>query len=174
MLLFLAAEAMFFAGLVGAFLVFRVGSLDWPPEGQPRIPMVLTIFNTGVLFLSSQTMRLSSRAARRGLTGAAKHWLSATTALGCSFLVIQGYEWLSLLDFGLTFSSGPYGFTFYTIIGAHGAHVVAGVSWLVIALFRVSWGADAAASLRYFDLCGMYWYFVVGLWLVLFGLVYVW
>src|SRR3970282_360654 len=39
MLIFLAAEAMFFAGLIGAFLVFRFGSAPWPPPGQPYLPV---------------------------------------------------------------------------------------------------------------------------------------
>ena len=34
----LGAEAMFFAGLIGAFLVFRIASPVWPPPFQPRLP----------------------------------------------------------------------------------------------------------------------------------------
>src|SRR3989304_5525092 len=41
MLIFLGAEAMFFAGLIGAFLVFRFGSATWPPPGQPYLPVGL-------------------------------------------------------------------------------------------------------------------------------------
>ena len=37
-LMFLGAEAMFFAGLIGAFLVFRIASPVWPPPFQPRLP----------------------------------------------------------------------------------------------------------------------------------------
>ncbi len=44
--MFLGAEAMFFAGLIGAFLVFRVGSVVWPPPFQPRLPLGVTGFNT--------------------------------------------------------------------------------------------------------------------------------
>ncbi|MGH7478931.1 MAG: hypothetical protein ACREJ8_04995, partial [Candidatus Methylomirabilales bacterium] len=42
MLIFLGAEAMFFAGLIGAFLVFRFGSATWPPPGQPYLPVGVT------------------------------------------------------------------------------------------------------------------------------------
>ena len=31
MLMFLGAETMFFAGLIGSFLVFRVANQTWPP-----------------------------------------------------------------------------------------------------------------------------------------------
>ena len=40
--MFLGAEAMFFAGLIGAFLVFRIGSPVWPPPFQPRLPAGVT------------------------------------------------------------------------------------------------------------------------------------
>ena len=48
-LMLLGAEAMFFAGLIGAYIVFRVGSAIWPPPFQPRLPVGVTGVNTGIL-----------------------------------------------------------------------------------------------------------------------------
>src|SRR5215831_17428975 len=45
----LVAETMFFSGLIGAYLVFRVGTPVWPPPNLPRLPMVVTWINTLVL-----------------------------------------------------------------------------------------------------------------------------
>ena len=53
MAVFLGAEAMFFAGLIGVFLVFRFGSQVWPPPFQPRLPLGITLGNTAVLLLSA-------------------------------------------------------------------------------------------------------------------------
>ena len=47
--MFLGAEAMFFAGLIGAYIVFRVGSAIWPPPFQPRLPVAITAVNTLIL-----------------------------------------------------------------------------------------------------------------------------
>ena len=66
MIMFLGAEAMFFAGLMGAFLVFRVGSPVWPPPFQPRLPATVTGVNTLILLLSAVTMRLAFLANGRG------------------------------------------------------------------------------------------------------------
>ena len=173
MLLFLAAEAMFFAGLIGAYLVFRMGSIEWPPFGQPRLPLVVTGVNTVVLLLSSQTMRQGFYAVRDGMTRNAVRWLGATLILGLCFLGIQGYEWVRLVDFGLTLSSGPYGFTFYTVVGCHVVHVAAAVLWLAIVFIQTMQGRFSAEHHTGLDLCRMYWYFVTGLWPVLYGLVYV-
>jgi heme/copper-type cytochrome/quinol oxidase subunit 3 len=171
-MLFIGAEGMFFAGLLSAFLVFRTGSTVWPPPFQPRLPIIVTAVNTFILLWSSYTMHRAQRAIRRGDAQGLTDWLSVTALLGLIFLGVQGYEWARLLQFGLTLSSSVYGATFYTLIGCHAAHVFGAVMWLCIIL--------AMAKTHRFDceryigvqVCGIYWHFVVVLWPVLFGIVY--
>src|SRR5258705_788317 len=129
-LMFWGAEAMFFAGLIGAFLVFRVGSQVGPPPFQPRLPTALTAVNTIILLASAVTMRLGLRANQRGERDRLIQRLSWTAALGATFLLIQGYEWLQLLDFGLTVSSSVNVSLVYPIIGVHATHLHGGLSWL--------------------------------------------
>jgi heme/copper-type cytochrome/quinol oxidase subunit 3 len=193
MLIFLGAEAMFFAALVGAFLVLRLGAQVWPPPFQPRLPVEVTGLNTLVLLASSYTMTRALRAVRRGDGRGLMAGLGQTALLGLIFLAVQGYEWTRLVHFGLTVSSGAYGTTFYTLIGAHGVHVLAAVVWLSVVLAGAmrarpaapeGWGpggqhgfrpsGEGAARQRdvRVTLCGMYWYFVVFLWPLLYALVY--
>jgi cytochrome c oxidase subunit 3 len=171
-MLFIGTEGMFFAGLLSAFLVFRTGSTVWPPPFQPRLPIVVTAVNTCVLLCSSYTMHRALRAIRRGNTRRLMHWLGITAILGMVFLSIQGYEWARLLQFGLTLSSSVYGAIFYTLIGCHAAHVFGALIWLLI-LFGMAknhrFPCEQFASVQ---VCGIYWYFVVALWPILFGLVY--
>ena len=42
----LVAETMFFSGLIGAYLIFRVGTPVWPPPNLPHLPLAI---NTSVL-----------------------------------------------------------------------------------------------------------------------------
>lgn len=172
MLIFLAFEGMFFAGLIGAFLVFRLGSQMWPPVGQPRLPLLLTWANTIGLLFSGYTMHSALRAMRRGDRDGVGAGLSGTAMLGTIFLVVQGSEWLRLIRHGLTLSAGIYGSTFYTLIGCHALHVLGAVIWVLVA--RFGWGGIRFSPRRQvgLELCGMYWYFVVALWPVLFALVY--
>lgn len=90
MLVFLGCEAMLFAGLIGAFLVYRLGSEVWPPSGQPHLPLLITWVNTVVLLLSGYTMRSALRALRVGDHEWVRTGLSATALLGVMFLVVQG------------------------------------------------------------------------------------
>ena len=171
-LMFIAAETMFFAGLIGAFLVFRLASPAWPPPFQPRLPVGVTAINTVILLLSGLTMRLALMAARQGKSNQLARWLSITALLGTVFLGIQGYEWLRLIGFGLTLSSSVYGATFYTLIGCHALHVFGALLWLAVVLLRARKGRYSARNYAGVQLCAMYWTFVVGLWPVLYGLVY--
>lgn len=171
-LMFLGAEAMFFAGLIGAYLVFRIGSQVWPPPFQPRLPTMMTAVNTIILLASAVTMRLSVRAIRRGDRPLLIRLLSWTAAAGTVFLLIQGYEWLQLLHFGLTVSSSVYGGLFYTIIGFHAAHVFGALIWLVVVWLKARRGRYTKANYVGLQTCAMYWTFVVALWPLLYGLVY--
>jgi len=172
LLMFLAAEAMFFAGLIGAFLVFRLGKPVWPPPFQPRLPVEVTGVNTFILLLSGVTMYLALRAIRSGRLQALIRYLLMTVFLGAFFLSIQGYEWVRLVRFGLTMSSGIYGATFYTLIGCHGLHVFGAVIWLMVVLVQARQGRFTAEKHTGVELCAMYWTFVVALWPILYGLVY--
>ena len=173
MMLFIGAEGMFFAGLLGAFLVFRFGTIVWPPPFQPRLPIAVTAVNTAILLLSGYTMRRALRSIRKGNSRGLEEWLALTAALGTIFLVVQGYEWARLLQFGLTLSSGIYGATFYTLIGCHAAHVLGAVIWLLIILALAKRHRFSAQRHVGAAVCGMYWAFVVGLWPILFVAIYV-
>jgi cytochrome c oxidase subunit 3 len=172
MLVFLGAETMVFAGLVAAFLVLRLGALVWPPPFQPRLPVEATGVNTAVLLLSSLTLRRALRAIRAGDQRGLTRGLGWTGLLGAIFLAIQGYEWARLLAFGLTVSSGAYGATFYTLVGAHGLHVMGALVWLSLVLLAARGGNFTARAHEPVVVCAMYWSFVVFVWPVLYVLVY--
>lgn len=166
MVIVLMAEAMFFAGLISAYLVARAhASGGWPPIGQPRLPIASTGVNTVVLLFSLVTLRWALRDPAR-----AAQWLAATMGLGTIFLLLQGREWVALIGYGLTSRSSLYGAFFYTIIGAHGLHVLVGLVALVVTWSFVRRGRPHDALMTGSSL---YWNFVVGLWPILYVLVYI-
>jgi heme/copper-type cytochrome/quinol oxidase subunit 3 len=172
MVMLLGAETMFFAGLIGAFLVFRLANQTWPPPTLPSLPVGVTGLNTLILLYSALTMWHAQRAIRMESRQRGVRLLLFTVLLGVTFLAIQGYEWIRLVRFGLTMASGVYGATFYTLIGCHGLHVLGAVVWLCSVLVRTLMGHYTATRYTGVALCGMYWYYVVALWPVLYGLVY--
>jgi cytochrome c oxidase subunit 3 len=168
----IAAEMMFFAGLVSAFLVLRVGAAVWPPPLQPRLPVGVTGLNTLVLIASSVAVFVGIRALGRGERRVATRRLQMAAGLGALFLIVQGYEWFRLVHFGLTVSSSTYGATFYTLIGTHGLHVLGALVWLAITLWALRRGRFTEGRTAPARACAIYWHFVVTLWPFLYVLVY--
>ncbi len=164
MALLVATEVMFFAGLVSALLVSRANTTVWTLEGQPRLPVERTAFNTALLLLSGWTMIQAVGRFRRGSRETAR-WLARTALLGAAFVALQGVEWVRLLRVGLTMTASLTGAFFYLIVGAHAAHAVAGV--VLVGAAR-AWQERRALV----EAAGIYWLFVVGLWPILYVLVY--
>jgi cytochrome c oxidase subunit 3 len=172
MLVFMSGEIMFFSGLVSAYFVLRSAAAVWPPPLQPRLPIAVTGANTLVLLASSVCMAAAVRARRQHDRSGLTRWLGATAALGALFLVVQGYEWVQLVRFGVTLSSGVFGATFYTLIGTHAVHVLGALVWLVVTLGLALRGRFDGERGTPVETCAMYWHFVVALWPLLYVMVY--
>jgi heme/copper-type cytochrome/quinol oxidase subunit 3 len=170
----IVGECMLFAGLVGTYLVFRLAARHWPPPDLPRLPLGLTAANSVVLLASAPLLWSAVRAVRAGRPGDAPRRVAAAAALGAVFLAIQGVEWARLVGHGLTLGGSVYGATFYTLIGCHAVHVLVALAWLAVVAALATRGAFTAERHAALEVCATYWYFVCGLWVVLFPLVYLW
>ncbi len=171
MLIFMVTEAMFFAGLISAYMVIRAGIEEWPPWGQPRLPVLATAFNTIVLLASGFIMIRSRACFKKKEFPLGRRLLGISILLGAFFLVFQGYEWIQLLKFGFTLSSSVYGGLFYLLIGAHGFHVMGALAILIYAWYRMSTPGKIITPEGLFPF-QILWYFVVCIWPVLYVLVY--
>jgi len=172
MVVVVTAELMLFAGLVGMYLTFRLQTSDWPPPGQPRLPIGLTALNTVGLVLSGIAMAAARRAGAAGDPALATRRLGWALGLGLAFLAVQGLEWTRLVSHGLTLGAGAYGGAFYLVIGCHAVHVLIGAALLAVVAWRGRRPAATPTADGLFEASAIYWYFVVGLWLLLFPLVY--
>jgi heme/copper-type cytochrome/quinol oxidase subunit 3 len=168
MLIFVITEAMFFAGFVSAFTIMRGSAVIWPPLDQPRLPIAETAFNTLLLLASGGLLFLAGRRARvRPAQG--RRLLLASIASGGAFVLLQGREWAQMIAQGMTLQSSALGSFFYLIVGMHAAHAVVALGVLIWLWRRMSHGSvppDALAATQIF------WYFVVGVWPVLYWRVY--
>jgi len=172
MIVLITGESMLFAGLIGMYLVFRLSARAWPPADLPRLPLGLTTLNTVVLLASAVPVARALGAIRRGESGSVARQVELTAVLGAVFLTVQGAEWTRLVRHGLTLGSGTYGASFYVLIGCHALHVLAAVTWLSIVALLARRGVYTRARHAALEMCAIYWYFVCGLWAVLFPLVY--
>ncbi|MEO6295385.1 MAG: cytochrome c oxidase subunit 3 [Candidatus Limnocylindria bacterium] len=171
MLLFIASEVMFFAGLFATYFNARATSPgEWgPPAGAHELDLPLAAVLTAILVASSFTMQFGVWAIRRGDIGKLKLWTAMTLGLGVLFLTGQLYDY-SVLGFGI--GDGVFGTVFYTLTGFHGAHVFGGAVGLTIVLARALRGQFSARNHVAVEAVSMYWHFVDVVWIGVFSIIY--
>jgi cytochrome c oxidase subunit 3 len=101
MWLFLSTEIMFFAGLIGTYIVLRFGAPAWPMPHDVHLSEPTGAFNTFVLICSSVTVVLALESALANRAAAAKGWLLLTFALGTVFLLIKAHEYRAKFSHGI-------------------------------------------------------------------------
>lgn len=93
MWLFLVTEIMFFTGLLGTYIVLRLGSRAWPSPTQVHLVEALGALNTFVLIFSSFTVVLAHSAIAKGDVKKCVQYIGVTLFMGIVFLGIKAYEY---------------------------------------------------------------------------------
>jgi cytochrome c oxidase subunit 3 len=92
---------MFFAGLIGTYIVLRFGAIAWPSTHDVHLAEIWGATNTFVLICSSVTIVLALEAAKKNLASSAKGWMLLTLLLGAVFLGIKMYEYNAKFSHGI-------------------------------------------------------------------------
>lgn len=95
--------------------------------------------------------------------------LIITAVLASLFITLKLYEWWVLYHHDHFYhSSGMAGATFYTITGAHGVHVFAGIVALIYMAFKAHRGGYTPLNAQSIEYFGLYWHFVDLMWVIIF------
>ncbi|RBP11900.1 cytochrome c oxidase subunit 3 [Roseiarcus fermentans] len=185
MVLFIASEVMFFVAWFWAFFASSLGAHDpqvygrldftgglWPPKGTEVIdPLRLPLMNTFVLVASSFAVNVAHDELRERNREGFKGFLLVAILLG--FLFVGGQAW-EYIHAPFSFRNSIYGATFFMATGFHGAHVIIGVIFLTVCLFRAFAGQFTPRHHLGFQFAAWYWHFVDVVWLFLFSCIYIW
>ena len=179
---FIASEVLFFSVLIANFLVLSkqdpLGTFHLHDgtivSGREILNIPLTAFNTFVLLTSSFTVVLALEAIKKGQKFKFLTALLITGAFGTFFIGVQIFEYYQLIVVEEVWFDTLFGGAFFTLTGFHGAHVVGGLIWLGIILFKAFGVMGGYSKLDYMgiEIFGLYWHFVDIVWLLLFSLVY--
>jgi cytochrome c oxidase subunit III len=170
MMLFLASEVMFFTGLIGAHIVIRQAATDWP-QASTLLNIPLTALASAFLIASTVTFYKAVTAAKKDDQKGKIQNLFLTFLLGNFFLGFQLWEYAVLIhEKNVLPSSHLFGASFYTLTGFHAAHLFGGLVCLAFVMGKAVSGKSSedlgVETLSY------YWYFLAGVWLVLFSILY--
>jgi cytochrome c oxidase subunit 3 len=174
MLLFITSEVMFFSGLFAAYFATKAANQPWPPPAFAHIldPLGPIMIATILLIASSFTCQFAVWSIRKGDRKGFIRNISITFVLGIIFLGMQVYDYSLLFGEGMTLGSGPFGTTYFTLTGFHGAHVFGGVLMLGVILYRGMAGQFSSKHHDAVEAVSLYWHFVDVVWILLFSILY--
>lgn len=161
-----------FLSLTVAFVYTRVQS-SLPPLNLP----VVFLFNTILLVGSSFTLSRAKKAFESDNLIQYKQLLVSTLGLSAIFLAGQIWGWFNLVQNNVLLATDNSSSYLYLLSGLHFLHVIAGIPFLSIFLFRAHkytkapeeqlvYFSDKSNKLR-LRLISVYWHFLDFLWLYL-------
>jgi len=190
MWLFLLSDIFIFSVFLTGYMSVRVTTTEpWPNSSEvfaltiagQHIPLILIAIMTFILISSSGTMAMAVNFGHRRDKKKTAALLLATAAFGVSFVGMQVFEWTKLIvEEGVRPWNNPmgapqFGASFFMITGFHGAHVTAGVIYLLVVAKRVMTGFyDRKGNYDTVEIAGLYWHFVDLVWVFIFALFYLW
>jgi cytochrome c oxidase subunit 3 len=122
-------------------------------------------------------MTMARRQMRQGQSRKYQSWLLLTLLLGIAFVTSQVRGWQQLVAAGAFISGNPHSSFYYLFTGAHGIHLLGGLTALTYLSLRsgqILAGLAAEKRVAAIDAVALYWHFMDGLWVCLFLLLWLW
>jgi heme/copper-type cytochrome/quinol oxidase subunit 3 len=137
MVVFVATEATLFGTLIGSYYDLRFRTPHWPPAGVPDPKVAVPLILLAVLISTSVPVQLASLFARAGRTAATQLALLVALVMQSGYLAMQIHLYVDDLH-RFSPQATAYGSIYFTMVGAHHAHVFVGIlleAWLFLRLF---------------------------------------
>jgi cytochrome c oxidase subunit 3 len=173
----LAIESTMFAILVASYFYIRMNYHEWPPPRVNQEPVLyhtapdlgIATANMVLLLLSCIPVIWMDRAARRKNQSSVQIGLLIFFAVGIASIILRSYEFRAV---HFLWNENAYASVVWTVLGTHLLHLIVATSeCLFIATFAFSCPLDESHALDV-TVLAVYWYWVVGIWLLLYGIIY--
>jgi cytochrome o ubiquinol oxidase subunit III len=169
--IYLMSDLVLFATLFATFTVIGQNYAGGP-TGKDLFDLPYLFGETMLLLFSSAAYGMAMLAMQDGRKGMVLLWLGITFILGLGFVSMEINEFHGMIAAG----NGPQrsGFlsAFFTLVGTHGAHVIAGLIWMAVMIGQVlTKGTTTPVRSRLMRL-SMFWHFLDIVWVGVFSSVY--
>jgi cytochrome c oxidase subunit III len=165
-----AIESTMYALLFASYLYIRQQYETFPPTPIPRAVLVVGTIALAAVLLSAWPMHLVCKHALTADVPRMRLWLIVNTALAIAVVVLRIVElrWLTF-----RWDSHAHGSAVWSMLGLHLFHAATGVleNFVFLALLFTPWRLEKK-HLPDLRLNGLYWYFVVGAFVVIYALVF--
>jgi cytochrome o ubiquinol oxidase subunit 3 len=169
--IFILSDMVMFSALFAAYAVLS-GNTAGGPTGRELFNLRNVFIETMCLLVSSYTCGLGALSAERRQSGRFLIFAALTFVLGVVFLFIEASEFAGMVGKGAGPSRSGFLSSFFTLVGAHGLHVTAGLIWLIYLVAQVLANGLRAAVLRRLLCWSLFWHALDIVWVGVFTLVY--
>jgi cytochrome o ubiquinol oxidase subunit III len=169
--IFILSDIVMFSALFAAYAVL-VRATAGGPVGAELFSQVTLAIQTACLLASSYTCGLMSLAINSRRRTETYVLAAITFVLGTAFLALEIREFAGMITRGATPQRSAFLSAFFTLVGAHGLHVAAGLLWLALLMAHVAIKGFAANVERRLRCFALYWHALDIIWVWLFTVVY--
>lgn len=164
-------DLIMFGALFAAFAVLRNSTFGGPTGIQLfDLPFVLvetlilltSSFICGIMFIESKTRNRKRTLLLMGIL----------FILGLIFLGMEIYEFAKFFAEGATPLTSAFLSSYFTLVGTHGLHILAGLIWLLILFVVILKNGFTAGNSRKLTLFSIFWHFLDLVWIFIFAIVY--
>ncbi len=169
-ILMMVIEGTLFVLLISSYFYVRMGFDVWPPNDIDPVGMLLPTIGLIILLVSVPPMVWAGRGADRKR----RPWVVWGTLINLAcvviFLLIRWYE---LVKLPFKWSTDIYGTFVWCMLGLHTMHAIADGTQTLVILAIVLLRRVNEKQLLGIKMDGLYWYFVVGSYVPVYLVVYV-
>lgn len=162
-------EGSVFGVLMATYFYLRLGVDTWPPPGVQLPGLSLSTVALIPLLASCIGSYLASEAAKKNDSRGMLFGLTLNMVLGVVFLAIRAIEWRGL---GFTWASDAHGSIVWAILFLHTYDVVADLIMTLTLIVIVALGRHGEKQRIGVHVDSVVWYFLVGIWIPLYAVVY--
>ena len=162
-------EGTAFALTIGAYFYLRTRNPQWPPDGIAPPTLVWGTLNVAVLLASGVPNQLAKKAAERVDLRGVRLWLVVCILFGLVFNAVRVMEYVTL---NVLWNTDAYGSIVWLLLSLHTTHIVTDLLDTVVLTVLMFIGPVEEKRFVDVEENSTYWYFVVGAWLPIYGVIY--
>jgi cytochrome o ubiquinol oxidase subunit 3 len=171
MWLFLLSDIVMFAAFFAAFVVLREHTAGGP-GGRDLFHRHQVLWETACLLFSSFSCAMLGLAVEHRHKLATYASAAVTLLLGAAFMVLELAEFTEMIQAGNGPDRSAFLSGFFALVGLHGAHVVAGMLWLVVMMAQVATLGFCRDVVRRLLCFSLFWHALDIVWVGVFTVVY--
>ena len=169
--IYLMTDLVIFVSLFSVYAVLH-GNVNGGPAARDLFSLPYALIETLFLLTSTFTCGLAVLALRDRQEKKLMLWLFVTFILGLAFLTMEVVEFVKLVGDGYSWSSSAFLSAFFTLVGAHGLHILVGLIWLIVLVSLIVLRGLNDKLANRVVLFSLFWHFLDIIWIFIFSFVY--